>query len=146
MCINKKNKTFFSPHSSLCLFRSNSASMLLLVGLLVLLANAYPGMLNNEPVPHYSLMCPDETVAVDKGLHACCEKEPFIYCVLCARFAKGHYTSCTEKCNGTVIKEEPYCTDCLCKPVDPPPPKASNDKEEASGHHKCPFRRGKKEV
>jgi hypothetical protein len=46
---------------------------------------------------------------------------------------------CTENCNGTVIKEEPYCKDCVCKPVE-----ASPSPKEKTSQHKCPHMRAKK--
>lgn len=82
------------------------------------------------------LTCPDKTMAISKGLHTCCEQEPFIYCILCERIARGHTTTCTGHCNGTVIGIEPYCIDCQCyavKTVDNKP-----KKERGGG---CPYRR-----
>lgn len=97
---------------------------------------AHPSMMKEND--HYALTCPDGSLAVGKGLHACCEKEPNVYCVLCVLMSKGHVTTCTTDCNGTVVQTAPYCLDCLCKP--PPLPEVNvEDGEEA--YRGCPYLR-----
>lgn len=111
-------------------------SLSLLPLLFFLLANAHPDMI-------YGLVCPDGTLAISKGLHACCENEPFVYCVLCRKITIGYDMTCTANCNGTVIESKPYCTSCLCKPLETVE-KVQEEEEDSNRYHQCPFKRGKK--
>ena len=87
----------------------------------------------------YRLRCPDATLAIDKGLHSCCENPSF--CVLCARVTNGLYTvACTGHCNGTITQSHPYCTDCLCRSV-----VATDDDVVDDDVRGCPFMRKKKQ-
>ncbi len=86
-------------------------------------------------------MCPDNTKAIRRGeLHACCGELPEQYCVLCARITKGHDTTCTTHCNGTIhravekTKSESYCDKCVCLQVD----KKRAEKEEKT-RKRCPM-------
>lgn len=87
---------------------------------------------------HSALKCPDGSLAISNGLHACCG-EPPLYCTLCARMVKGYESSCTTHCNGTVIKAHPYCKDCVCLTLPP-----SNNDPDARVRGGCPFGHGKK--
>lgn len=117
--------------------------MFIVLFLLVVVANAYPGMVEEEAEASYSLRCPDDSLAVAKGLHACCEEPPFVYCTLCARIEKGYVTTCVTNCNGTVIQEEPYCTNCLCRPI---LPQEAPIQEERPRYEGCPYMKAKKEL
>lgn len=112
--------------------------MYLCVILFLTLTNAFSGM-----VDEYQLLCPDNTLAVSKGLHACCEEKPFVYCVLCARFTtKDYFTSCAVNCNGTIIQEEPYCQDCKCREPLPASQKIDEEEQELDDSLKyrgCPY-------
>lgn len=108
--------------------------------LLVATCFAWPGK--------YALTCPDESVAVDKGLHVCCEQPPFVYCVLCARVTNSLYTSdCATHCNGTVSQSSPHCANCQCRSVSSSSPGEAVvvEEEEAEDRYRgCPFMRAKK--
>jgi hypothetical protein len=74
-------------------------------------------MMKSSSDTYYGLICPDESLAVAKGLHACCENPPFVYCVLCVLLSKPEdhiISTCTTDCNGTLLQEPPYCVDCVC--------------------------------
>ena len=110
---------------------------------------AYSDIKEDKP---YQLLCPDGTPGIDKILHICCgEKEPYLFCALCARMNIGHIEGCASLCNGTVEMREqgPYCVDCVCHPPKPRP--VIEDEEEEGGRtrfHGCPYmsKRGKKEL
>jgi len=98
-----------------------------------------------DDTTYYGLICPDESLAVSKGLHACCENPPFVYCVLCVVFTKPSdhiINTCTTECNGTLLQEPPYCVDCVCKPATEAESSSSSTEETYRG---CPFlnRKGK---
>ena len=92
-------------------------------------------MTGEEGVPINALKCPDKSLALAKGLHACCENPPFIFCVLCVRLTSGHDMTCTMDCNGTIMDVYPYCFDCQCTP--PRPVIEVTDGEE--NYRGCPF-------
>ncbi len=92
----------------------------------------------------FGLICPDDSPAVAKGLHACCENPPHVYCVLCVLVSKSHISTCTIECNGTLLQESPHCADCVCKPAIP----QDETEDSIEGDEKyrgCPFmnRKGK---
>ena len=114
--------------------------------------DAYPGM-----TKEYSLLCPDGTPAVAKGLHACCDKPPYNYSVLCVLISTDYVTSCTSNCDGTIKEEAPHCENCICYPVDPnnnnkdslwsAQDDDDDDKDEgkpAPRFHGCPFKKGER--
>ncbi len=99
----------------------------------------------------YGLICPDESLAVGNGLHACCENPPFNYCVLCVLLTKPSdhiITTCTTECNGTLLHKPPYCEDCVCRaPSATTSPAGSNEADLSTkeSYRGCPFlnRKGK---
>lgn len=104
-------------------------------------------MMSDKSDTYYGLICPDESLAVGKGLHACCENPPFVYCVLCVLLSKPSdniITTCTTQCNGTVLHEPPYCIDCVCKP-EAISPRDESDSSTEETYRGCPFmnRKGK---
>lgn len=107
---------------------------------------AHMGKKNDDGDAYYGLICPDESLAVAKGLHACCENPPFVYCVLCILISKPEFPitdTCTRDCNGTLLQEVPHCIDCVCNEVIQPFDKSESTTEEK--YRGCPFmnRKGK---
>jgi hypothetical protein len=83
-----------------------------------------------------ALKCPDGSLALAKGLHACCENPPFVFCVLCVHLTRGHDMTCTMDCNGTIRKVYPYCLDCQCTP---PRPTVKSEEDDGKNYRGCPF-------
>ena len=129
----------------------------LVLYLLVLTVYAFPGMQEEEEVG-YHLLCEDGSLAIDEGLHACCNRNEeleieggpreYEYCILCRhKFPIGDYDeNCASKCNGTLLNSKLPCKDCVCNVLLEPIKKVEEEEEviideEEDRYHACPHMR-----